>query len=907
MAFAGFLFGFGRKVWEELEPQWAKQVAGWIESRMTPLIEGYGRRYARHLYYSHRTFDVKGFSTQGKFALELESVYVELAVDPSITREISQNPTRMASSSSNVRDIITWLRTSQSGQQLNFGIIGAPGSGKTTMLKHLALITSARSRKLKAMPILLFLRDHAATIGSDPTVSLIELLSASLKDLPPPKLWFDRLLNRGKCLVMFDGLDEVADPSLRNKVVTWVEHQVSVYGSNRFLVSSRPNGYRENPLSGFTVLRVLPFNREQVDRFVRNWYLANELASYQKDDPGVRSEAARGAHELLTRLLSAPALQELGVNPLLLTLIATVHRYRSKLPGRRVELFSEICDVFLGKRQMARGIETSLTPAQKIRVLRVLAYEMMCLEVRELSEADAGNAISETLKLVMPGTCPSEFLKMVEDSSGLLVERESGVYGFAHLIFQEYLASLHVKEEKLLANLSARIGQSWWHETIRLYSAQADSSPILEKCLEAGNRITMPSLVLASECAEEALELKGELREKLLTITVNMVEHEDIERRTLAAEYMLARRTKSMLLLAADRYVDDSPISCAEYQLFLNAMRSHGKFLQPDHWTHFDFPNGTGQHPITGIRKTDAKAFCNWLTERDREGWTYSLAGAADTAGQSFWKTRWPSLDFVGHDEKRYIKTLSGYQIVEQIYLDSSSLQSGPEGQSHKIDRRLAFYWLWDYLCTKEHHEKSIFFCRVTAPVIENLHNRPRTLVAFALAHIVAGILDRQLDQKWEHGLPLLYKLESFTPYSNLGSIKVLSHGEDYRNVVARSLSRDMAELEDSRGEFDLVDETVFSHDEVRSLGSFRVFDLNTLNPAGGNPGGGTAAEAHVESLYRHFSKDLYTANDLKNCRLRIAATLEWLCICELPAQGILRPTGIRLAKANAIAGATPL
>ena len=72
------------------------------------------------------------------------------------------------------------------------------------------------------------------------------------------------------------------------------------------------------------------------------------------------------------------------MNPLLLTLIATVHRYRSQLPGRRVELYAEICDVFLGKRQQAKDLELDLTPAQKVRVLRVLAYEMMCREVREI-------------------------------------------------------------------------------------------------------------------------------------------------------------------------------------------------------------------------------------------------------------------------------------------------------------------------------------------------------------------------------------------------------------------------------------------------------------------------------------------------------------------------------------------
>jgi predicted NACHT family NTPase len=95
-------------------------------------------------------------------------------------------------------------------------------------------------------------------------------------------------------------------------------------------------------------------------------------------------------------------------------------------------------------------VELDLTPAQKIGVLRVLAYEMMCRKVREIQAPDAGQVIAEILKLVMPTGEPLAFLKMLKDSSAVLVQREGGVYGFAHLTFQEYLASLHIKEEQLV-------------------------------------------------------------------------------------------------------------------------------------------------------------------------------------------------------------------------------------------------------------------------------------------------------------------------------------------------------------------------------------------------------------------------------------------------------------------------
>ncbi|MGE0680725.1 MAG: hypothetical protein AB7P69_07435 [Candidatus Binatia bacterium] len=96
----------------------------------------------------------------------------------------------------------------------------------------------------------------------------------------------------------------------------WVEKQIITHGGNRFLITSRPFGYRSNPLSGVTVLEVRPFASEQVQRFVQNWYLANEIMSAQKDDPGVRLNAREGAEDLLQRLRNAPALADLAGEPL---------------------------------------------------------------------------------------------------------------------------------------------------------------------------------------------------------------------------------------------------------------------------------------------------------------------------------------------------------------------------------------------------------------------------------------------------------------------------------------------------------------------------------------------------------------------------------------------------------------
>lgn len=72
-------------------------------------------------------------------------------------------------------------------------------------------------------------------------------------------------------------------------------------------------------------------------------------------------------------------------------------------------------------------------------------------------------------------------------------------------------------------------------------------------------------------------------------------------------------------------YIDDSLVTCAEYQLFIDEMREQGKYYQPDHWTSYQFPKGQAQAPILGVRYSDAVAFCDWLTQREGQELNYRL------------------------------------------------------------------------------------------------------------------------------------------------------------------------------------------------------------------------------------------------------------------------------------------
>lgn len=666
-----FLIGlshFAGKICGLVADKWAPRAADRVD--LAAFDRSHRRRYSRSLAASLRYLDLAGVPTQGEYTLNLHDVYVDVSLVPNTVHDSVREPYLGAlppDPPSAAGRRVSLERFLADPGPVVLAVVAGPGSGKTTLLRHTAL---RRCHRRRTLPILLLLRDHVEAIISNPALTLAAAIAAEpWLSGAIPATWFEGRLNRGRCLVLLDGLDEVPAEENRRKVVEWVQAQINRYPRNNFVITSRPYGYESNPLPGATVLQVRRFTSEQISRFVRGWYLAVERRSTGEVSPDTKARASRAADDLLKRLRGQPALYDLAANPLLLTMICNVHKYRDALPGSRAELYEEMCEVLLHRRQSAKGvqgIETGLKGAQKEQVLREVALQMMRRPARDLPTTELYRLAGPPLARASRKVTAQAFVAEVE-RSGLLVERENSVHAFAHLTLQEHLAAVEIRETGQAELLARSVNDSWWRETTLLWAARADASAVVEACLRSGS---VQALALAFDCQDEAKGLSPELRDALEEMLSCPA---DSERRQLMDRVAVARALRQVVLVGEDTEVCAAPVTVGLYQRFINSEAAQGRLRQPD----IGPQRPSDDTPVSGVWDIDLEPFLQWIAHQSG-GTVYRLPtqeelaepvvrSIADIAAQPVWGTR--------HDQARPAPVTEARSAVDSFASSATTMR----------------------------------------------------------------------------------------------------------------------------------------------------------------------------------------------------------------------------------------
>jgi len=603
-------------------PRLADSRPGPPSKRSNPLSRQ-RKRYLRQLEHSVRDMETIGIATQSEFVLQLRQVYVDVSLVPQPPQNTAGEPYvgLVKTAPAERRTLKSFLERSD-GQV--FTAIGGPGSGKTTLVRRTALDLCRWSWRRRSLPLVIYLRDHAAAILSDSPPGLaVVAASAAWTNGRIAATWFERRLDGGNCLVLLDGLDEVADETDRARVVGWTETQIQRYPRNNYVITSRPHGYLSNPLPSANVLQVRRFTGEQVSMFLHNWYYAIECHAIGAGGKAVRATATRKADDLLDRLRRQPALYDLAANPLLLTMIANVHRYRDALPGSRAALYAEMCEVLLHRRQESKGLTdpTGLRGPQKEHVVCALAWQMMVAKIRDIPFQAACDAVEPVLSQVSREVTPTDFLNEAR-KSGLLIEREHGVYAFAHLTLQEYLAAAHITDSAQIERLTAAVDDPWWRETTLLWAAGSDATPVINACLASG---TVRALALAFDCADEALMVDPDVRQPLEALLTSP-DAEKGDHGRLITGVKAARSLRDVIWLGEGTTICARPVGQDLYAMFARDERAAGRH------TPGNGQRAGDQAPAVGMWSSDAARFITWLNSLFDAGTTYRLPTPVELA-----------------------------------------------------------------------------------------------------------------------------------------------------------------------------------------------------------------------------------------------------------------------------------
>ncbi|MBD2504838.1 HEAT repeat domain-containing protein [Anabaena azotica] len=442
------------------------------------------------------------------------------------------------------------IKQSTSGKSV---LLGEPGIGKTTLLSYFALMLAEKQAEklgltvdIDLLPILIKIRDLAKASTQNILEYVRDFAKNRLYVKELPTGFFEHWLEDGRALILLDGLDEVADAGKRYQFVKNIETFLGQYSQNRAIITSRPAGYSRNYFrtDNFTHYKIEKFDDSQIDLFIQKWYESRLLKS---------PEEARERQESLKKALAEQErIKLLARNPLILTIIALIHRYQAHLPRQRYELYKLAVDTLLINWEEVKDIDKlKLDYIQQSDIRELMNRLAYWIHSQGQSNDKEGGTLIDKDELirelckhitdlnyqVKPHQAKAEaerFVDYIRERSGLLNEQGQDRYAFVHKTFQEYLTAEEIRErqeesfEVVLDHVREHLHDPHWREVLLLLIAQQKRSnpkKVIEAILQQDTLYEQwlhRNLFFAGSCLAEDLQLSdSDLITQLVNIEVS--------------------------------------------------------------------------------------------------------------------------------------------------------------------------------------------------------------------------------------------------------------------------------------------------------------------------------------------------------------------------------------------------
>jgi hypothetical protein len=406
----------------------------------------------------------------------------------------------------------------QSTQPLTL-IRGVPGQGKSTLGQYLCQIHRAallgseptilgkqpeEVTQDPKIPLRVDLRDYAAWLeGHDPYEVVDEIVSApgkprrasagSLENFLAHycrhysggrSVTVDQVqdvLERYPVIIVLDGLDEVAEPKVRERVVDEIDRIAVRLGTStrrkfQLVVTTRPNssGLAEPSPERFETLHLSPLTRDLQTRYLRKWADVNDIRGAKRRELiGVFRDRVAEDH-----------IAQLADNPMQLTiLLYLMNRRGESVPTARTPLYTQYMDTLLDREV----VKSDIVKDNRRSVEEVTSYLGWHMQSR--SEMDAGHGrmplkkIERALLLYLdevegPTDLVKTIFRAVADRFWALSSKVSGTFEFAVQPVREYFAARFLAQYAGLDGpsvlkaevLHQLVLRPYWLNTARFYA-----------------------------------------------------------------------------------------------------------------------------------------------------------------------------------------------------------------------------------------------------------------------------------------------------------------------------------------------------------------------------------------------------------------------------------------------------
>ncbi|MEH2378442.1 MAG: NACHT domain-containing NTPase [Nostoc sp.] len=361
----------------------------------------------------------------------------------------------------------------------NLMVLGKPGAGKSTFLKHIAVQCNQGTLEAERVPIFIGIKQFA---DDSRKIGEYDLLNYIRKEFEicgiTEAALIDNLLEYGRLLILLDGLDEVSQES-SVQTIQCINSFCNIFFKNKFIITCRIAAKKYKFFS-FKDIEVADFTLEQIKAFAKNWFMAVDNKS---EEDGIFK-----AYQFIEQLNypENQQLQDIAVTPILLTLLCLAFQQKTQFPSNRATLYKRGIEALLIKWDEARGIKRDdvyrqLSLEHKIELLTQVATNTFENNRYFFTKDEIQDEIYKyisTLNFISNDTATLKnnsraVLESIEAQHGLVVERAQELYSFSHLTFQEYFTATKFKalidnSDNKVHTLLLNISDERWREVFSI-------------------------------------------------------------------------------------------------------------------------------------------------------------------------------------------------------------------------------------------------------------------------------------------------------------------------------------------------------------------------------------------------------------------------------------------------------